>query len=98
MISINDDTNVKLKYKFILEYIYKLINDGTKIIKNTKLNIKTIKKIDEGFSYIKDLGISIQGVDSNKCLHEIINQCIENHINIILQINLLDNTMININL
>jgi len=80
----------KLKYKLILEEIYKIINDGTKIIKNTKLNIKTIEKQDEGFYYLDNIGISIQGVDSNKCLYEIINQCIEN------KIKLLNNITINI--
>jgi hypothetical protein len=36
-----------------------IINDGSKIIKNTKINIKTIKKLDEGFYYIDELGISV---------------------------------------
>ena len=87
----------KLKYKSILEQIYKLINDGTKIIKNTKLNIKTIKKEDEGFYYLDNIGISVQGIDSNKCLFEIINQCIENEIEISMKIKLIDDTTININ-
>ena len=64
----DNDEIIKLKYKSVLENIYKIINDGTKIIKNSKLNIKTIKKLDEEFYYLEDLGISIQGVDSNKCL------------------------------
>ena len=66
----------KLKYKSILEQIYNIINDGTKIIKNTKLNIKTIKKEDEGFYYLDNIGIAVQGVDSNKCLLEIIYQAV----------------------
>ena len=94
---LNDNEIIKLKYKSILENIYKIINDGTKIIKNSKLNIKTIKKLDEGFYYLEDLGISIQGVDSNKCLLEIINQCIENEISLIMKIKLNDETNININ-
>jgi hypothetical protein len=94
---LNDDEITKLKYKSVLENIYKIINDGTKIIKNSKLNIKTIKKLDEGFYYLEDLGISIQGVDSNKCLLEIINQCIENEISLIMKIKLNDETNININ-
>ena len=88
----------KLKYKSILEQIYNLINDGVKIIKNTKLNIKTIKKEDEGFYYLDNIGISIQGVDSNKCLLEIINQCIENEIEISMKIKLFNDISININL
>lgn len=86
----------KLKYKSILEQIYKIINDGTKIIKNTKLNIKTIKKEDEGFYYLDNIGISVQGVDSNKCLLEIINQCIENEIELSMKIKLIDDITINI--
>lgn len=50
----------KLKYKSILEEIYNIINDGVKIIKNTKLNIKTIKKEDEGFYYLDNIGISVR--------------------------------------
>jgi hypothetical protein len=94
---LNDDEITKLKYKSILENIYKIINDGTKIIKNSKLNIKTINKLDEGFYYLEDLGISIQGVDRNKCLLENINQCIENEISLIMKIKLNDETNININ-
>ena len=41
---INDISCNILKYRPILIYIYDIINNGTEIIKNTKLNIKTIKK------------------------------------------------------
>jgi hypothetical protein len=54
-----------------LNRIYEIINDGSNIIKNTILNIKTLEKKDDGFYYLKDLGISVQGVNSNKCLKEI---------------------------
>ena len=95
---INGNNDMKLKYRSICEYIYRIINDGTKIIKQTKLNIKTLKKVDEGFTYLDDLGISVQGVNSNKCLYEILHQCIENEINIELQIKTFDNLIININM
>lgn len=88
----------KSKYKSILGQIYRLINDGTKIIKNTKLNIKTIKKEDEGFYYLDVIGISIQGVDSNKCLLEIINQCLENKIKLLMKIKLNDGIIIDIDI
>ena len=78
----------KLKYNSILNTIYKKINDGTTIIKHSVLNIKTIKKEDNGFYYIEGLGISIQRVDANKCIYEIITQCIENKINILMKIKL----------
>ncbi len=81
-----------------MDYIYKIINDGAKIIKNTNLNIKTLEKNDSGFYYVEELGISIQGVDSNKCLYEIYNQCIENKIKIKLQIKTFDNNIINISI
>ena len=58
--------------------------------------MKTIKKEDEGFYYLDKLGISVQGVDSNKCIFEIINQCIENEINILMKIKLIDDVTINI--
>ena len=86
----------KLKYKSILEQIYKLINDGTKIIKNTKLNIKTLKIEDDGFYYLDNIGISVQGVDSNKCLLEITNQCIENKIGLSIKIKLINEITIKI--
>jgi hypothetical protein len=84
---INNKEETKLKYKPILETIYKIIDDGAKIIKNTKLKIKTVKYEKEGFYYLDNLGISIQGVDSNKCLLEILNQCNANNIKINFKIN-----------
>ena len=86
----------KLKYKSILCQIYKLINDGTKIIKNTNLNIKTIKKEDNGFYYLDNIGISVQGVDSNNCLLEIINQCVNNDIKICMKVILFTDITISI--
>ena len=80
--AINNKLIAKLKYKSVLEQIYNIINDGTVIIKNTTLNIKTIKKEDEGYYYLEDIGISVQGVESNKCIIEILNQCEKNKINI----------------
>jgi hypothetical protein len=77
---IDNNNFTKLKYISILEEIYNIINDGTTIIKNTKLNIKTIRKEDNGFKYLDNIGISVQGVNSNKCLLEISNQCIKNKI------------------
>jgi len=94
--SINNIEFNKLKYKSIIEHIYYIINDGTKIIKNTKLNIKTIIKKDEGFKYLANIGISIQGADSNKSLYEIINQCCENDIKLFMKIKLINELIINI--
>lgn len=85
------------KYNQILMHIYNIIDDGTKIIKNTILNIKTIRKENEGFCYLENLGISYQRIDSNKCLLEIINQCTKNNITINIYITLENNNVININ-
>ena len=94
--AINNKLIAKLKYKSVLEQIYNIINDGTVIIKNTTLNIKTIKKEDEGYYYLEDIGISVQGVESNKCIIEILNQCEKNKINIIMEIKLFNNNILNI--
>ena len=93
---INNDNHEIYKYKSILNKIYEIIDDGTKIIRNTCLNIKTIRCTDKGFYYLKNLGISVQGVDANKCIYEIINQCIENNINLKINIKLNDNKLINV--
>ena len=93
---INNKEYNKLKYNSILYDIYNLINDGTKIIINTLLNIKTIKKIDKGFSYLDKIGISVQRVDSNKCILEIIKQSIENNIKIFIKIKTINGIIINI--
>ncbi len=62
------------------------------------MNIKTIEKTDNGFYYLEDLGISIQGVDTNKCIYEIFQQCKMNNITLELSIKLnnLDNIFIEI--
>jgi hypothetical protein len=99
VINYYQSNDYRLKYKSILNYIYSnIIKDGFKIIRNSILNISTIKKETEGFYYMEDLGISIQGVDSNKCLHEIINQCHFNNIHITILIRLMNGSRIEIKL
>jgi hypothetical protein len=78
--NVNNTASPKLKFKPILVSIYNEINDGAAIIRSTKLNIKTIQYESEGFYYLESLGISVQGVDSNKCLHEIITQAVRHQI------------------
>jgi hypothetical protein len=46
---------------------------------------------------LENLGISVQGVDSNKCLIEIVNQCIENKIILDMKIKLRDETFLQLN-
>ena len=57
---------------------------------------KTIKKEDEGFYYLDNIGISVQRAESNKCVCEIINQCIENEIELSMKIKLINDITINI--
>ena len=73
--------NIKT-YRKLLIYIYKLIGDGVRIIKNTTENIKIGKYTEKGFNYIHDLGISFHGNDSKKTLKEILHQCFLNNIKI----------------
>lgn len=83
---LNDKKNKKDNYKAILLDIYNIINNGKQIIKNTILNIVTVEKEDTGFSYLKKLGFSVQGVDSNRTMTEIFGQCLKNEINLELEI------------
>ena len=93
---INNGIIDKNRYKSILNDVYNIIDSGTKIIKNTILNIETKEYNNKGFTYLENLGISVQGVDANKCIYEIIKQCEKNNIKIDIKIRLKDNKLINI--
>ncbi len=94
--SVDTDNIEKCKYKHILENIYLKINNGKKILIDTILNCEPGKVDTNGFYYLNKLRISIQGVDSNKCLQEIINQCEKNNIQLKMLIELNNNKKINI--
>lgn len=96
--SINGVEQNQLKFKKILGEVYNLINNGVAIIKKSTLNIKTIKKTDEGFSFIKNLGISVQGCDSNKCINEIFIQAKANNIKVYMEVELENKTMLTIDI
>jgi hypothetical protein len=85
-----------LKYKTIRDVVYRLIGNSNTIIQNTTLNIIKEKKTDKGFDYMEDLHISVQGVDSNSCIYEIISQCKKNNIEIQMQIKLKNNFVVGI--
>lgn len=91
---VNDEEIDANKYAKILVNIYRLIDDGVKIIKNTTFNIKTIPLNDKGFTYLDDLGISYQKCDANKTIFEIVNQCKLNNIKLNIKIELQDDTNI----
>lgn len=88
------DVNQGLKYNTILRKLYEMIDDGAKIIRNTKLNIQTIKTQDKGFYYIEKLNISVQNVDADKACVEIIHQARKNDIAIKVKIRLADASVI----
>jgi hypothetical protein len=44
--------------------------------------------LDSGYYYLDKLGISVQGVDANNCIYEIVNQCIKNNIKLKMNIKL----------
>jgi len=58
-----------------------MINDGALIIKHSKLKIKTVKVTLRG-SWYPEWGISVQGVDLNHDMREIVAQCQKNNIRI----------------
>lgn len=68
---INDEEVDRLKYKSILIYIYKKMT-ATMIVQNTEMNIKLIETNENGYTWYKDLGMSIQGKDSNLTFKEIL--------------------------
>jgi hypothetical protein len=82
--------------KNVLNYVYDVIDNGAKIIKTSILNIDTKKRNDSGYYYLDNLGISVQGVDSNKCMLEIISQCLCYNIKIMMKIQLENNKLVNI--
>jgi len=85
------------KYRTLLNHLYiNIIKKGSAIIRSSILNIETIEKNINGYNYIPELGISVQGVDSNRCIKEILNQCRMNHINIYMRIELHDMIIITI--
>lgn len=87
---LNEKRPSKNKYMSILMDIYELIDDGTKIIKNTLLNVKTKKINDKGYIYNSKLGISVQSANANKTFNEIVNQCLINKFSLNIEIKLLN--------
>ena len=86
----------KKNYFQLLVKIYKIINSGSKIIKNSKLNINTIELNDRGFTYIQKLGISVQYADANRTIYEIMHQLVENNIEFDIKIQLQNNEKLNL--
>ena len=80
-VSINNTIINNDNYNSIIKYLFEdIIKDGAQIIRNSILNIKTVQRDDSGFHYLESIGISYQGIDSNKAIIEICNQCKVNNI------------------
>ena len=81
------------KYKKLLINLYSETDIET-IIENTTLNIKREERYDKGFQYYSNLRISIQGSDTRKTLHEIINIIQINNYSMELKIKLINDEVI----
>lgn len=89
------DTHLSiLSYKTICWNIYNVINNGFRIIKNTCLNVQTLKKKNEGFKYFPALGISAQSTDPNTFICEIVGQCLANRVHVVIKIVLANSSKI----
>ena len=73
---------VNPSFKKLYEIVHKQIGDGAQIIKHSILNIRTIEDTTRGFSWYPELGISVQGVDANKAMKEVVTQCQKNDLEI----------------
>ena len=94
-VSINNIIINNNNYNSIIKYLFEdIIKDGTQIIRNSILNIKTVYRNDSGFHYLESIGISYQGIDSNKAIIEICNQCKVNNIILNMTIKLNNNEVI----
>ncbi len=91
----NKDTHIT-SYSQLIKCCYNEINDIDKIIKETQIRIVKEKKEDHGYKYFKDLNISIQNVDANHAILEIVRQCMINNINFDIEIELKKGDIINL--
>ena len=93
----NKYTKIKICKELLNVLNINNINNLTKdITKNFNNKIDNKWFNDSGFYYLDNLGISVQGVDSNKCILEIINQCLNYNIKIMMKIQLENNKIIEI--
>ena len=93
---INGEKCDVLNYRNILLRIYRLIGKKELIKKNTLVNIEYGNISIRGYRYIKELDMSLQGIDSRMALREITNQCKKNQIKLSLHIKLNDSRKVNI--
>ena len=95
-VNVNDTVLDITNYSDLVTYIYTLINDGPKIISNTRLVVKTIEIVDPNYIYLRTIGVGYETNTSNNYIFEISNQSIINQIKLNLHITLSNGTVINI--
>jgi hypothetical protein len=93
-VSLNGEEIKEFKYRKIRDCVYNTIGDGLTVIKNSILNIKLPELNSRGFTYNSELGISVQGADSNRTMKEIILQCQKNNISLNMKIKLDDDKIV----
>jgi len=83
-------------YRKLLEFTYNKINDGVKIIKNSRIPIKTLPTDDPEFIYMDILGIGYAANFESIQLREIFNQCKHNFLTLNITIELNDGSTVKI--
>lgn len=96
---IEDNPIEKTTWPNSIRILYKQIADGARIIKDSILEIKTVRKVNEGFTFIKDLGISVRVKELRKTLvREIFTQAKANNLSVSMEIQLANGTSLVINI
>ncbi len=96
---IEDNPIEKTTWSNSIRTLYKQIADGARIIKDSILEIKTVRKVDEGFTFIKDLGISVRVKELRKnFVREIFTQAKANNLSVRMEIQLANGTGLVINI
>jgi hypothetical protein len=94
-VNVNETVVAITSYSDLVTYIYTLINDGPRIITNSKLTVKTIDIADPNYIYLSAIGVGYQTDTENNYIFEVGNQSIINQIKINMNIRLSNGTVIN---
>ncbi len=96
---IEDKPIEKTTWSNSIRTLYKQIADGARIIKDSILEIKTVRKVDKGFTFIKDLGISVRVKELRKnFVREIFTQAKANNLSVCIKIQLANGTGLIVNI
>ena len=97
-VSVSGTVQSITSYSDLVTYIYKVINNGPKIIYNTKLAVKTIEIVDPNYIYVPEVGVGYQTDTTTNYLFEVCNQASINLIKLNLNITLNSGTLVTISL